>query len=156
MVVDLSLSFYYCSIVVEFTWNEVMSHIADFGMHVWCRQSGLRSLPATKSLRQHWTPRRKKKRKKKGFGGGIEHITSIDWAPLQTEEVVKGCPINVLNNLQAHAISNIISRHTLISPSKTSTFSCSAGLWATTPSFPCYLQRNPLTHLAGETSMRFI
>lgn len=54
-------------------------------------------------------------RKKKVLGVGVEHLASIERVLVQTEEEVEGCSINVLRNLQAQAISNIISKHTFIS-----------------------------------------
>lgn len=85
-----------------------------------------------------------------GGKGGRGGITSREWMLVQKEKV-QGCSSNVLNNLQAGANFNITSKHTHthLAASKISISPRPAGLGATGPTFLCYLQRSPLTHLAA-------
>lgn len=101
MVVDLRLAFSYCCIFGEFMWWGNVSH----GDGDYC----VMQVPAFTLYNRYtqvWDSKRYQdnKKKKKSFrGGGVQHSTSA------------GCPIIVLNNLQARDISSIISKHTLIS-----------------------------------------
>lgn len=80
-------------------------------------------------------------------GGGASQAGSEYWCRQKKSKVVLlTCWITYRQALISISLPNT---HTPLAASKTSISSRPAGLRATTPTFLCYLQRSPLTHLAA-------